>query len=254
MKDLIKRINTLVCLFILVHVSFFVFSQEESTFTQNGIVFQGYSNNQLKQGVWEGFRNGVRAEVRTYLNDSMNGIYIKFDTTGKIIEIRDYKNNELNGIRMMLDSGQKVKDIKYYNDGDVSGLNFSYFRNGKIRKEALYPTKGLLNNINSSELFNDDMGIEFFLDDSTLFDGNLWYENGNKRLECMIDLSEDTTYVFFNQYYPDKKLLRVGCIKSYYDKVSRIRTWSKCCVWKCYDIYGNLTNEKQYSYCPPNRP
>jgi antitoxin component YwqK of YwqJK toxin-antitoxin module len=237
-------------LILILIVSSSAYSQKKSEFIQNGITFKGYTNNNLKFGVWEGLIDSRRVEIRTYFNDSLNGILMKFDRTGRITEVIDFKDNKINGIRLLLDSNQNIEHLRYYEKGDVSGINLSFYDSGKIFRESIWPSRNVPTYFNSIEMFDDGSVYDYYLDDSTLYSGNTWYSNGNVKVSCKIQIRADTTYNTFKQYYPNGKLQKEGCLFYVNDLTRSVRLWEECCIWKIYSLDGTFKKEEYSMICP----
>ena len=113
---------------ILLLVPFLLFSQTK----------EGYIDEKgWKQGMHKHHTGSWLCE-RTYVNDTLIGLFRKYTKDGVICETGFFKNNEYDSLWIEYYSDGSVKTIKSYNKGIKHGEYKEFFKSGKLKYEAVF--------------------------------------------------------------------------------------------------------------------
>lgn len=156
--------------------------------------------------VWEDENYLIKG---SYLDDSLDGLYIEYFENKLIHIIGNYKKGlKVGEFRTYHDNGN-LYFIENFEDGKLNGLWQQYYNTGKLREERFYQK----NNIVTSNVIE-------------------WYDNGNKKNNC--------EYV-----YENNQKLNHGTFISYYENgvIQSINQYTKgkpSGDWKGFYENGNI--------------
>jgi len=109
-------------------------------YTKKGVrISSGFEKNNLLDSVLTlYFLSGNIYSTSRYLNDTLNGPFIKYREDGTIYSASNYTNGKLNGWYIEYrNNGVKKYEEEYYN-GKTTGNRRLYFENGQVQGEFLW--------------------------------------------------------------------------------------------------------------------
>ena len=110
------------------------------------------------------YKTGILRAVSNFINDTLNGEYIDFDSLGNIKYIEQYKSNKLDGDCKYFYTNGNIKRVENYKDGQMSfgkcyklnGEDTLYFRRNINPKFGIGTFQDFVN-----ENFNDNKNINY---------------------------------------------------------------------------------------------
>ena len=235
----------IICVFILLSSN--SFSQTFDKYELNGLLYSGYKINELKQGLWIAYHNSSIISTIQFMNDTVNGPFIKFDTTGRVSEIIEFKMGNRIGLHLTFYDSMRLKKLSYYDELPCPLLNFplpsssgysvEYFKTGNKKTEQIWPTKDFPKYCNSiRNLINVLCGVDFVICDTIIYNGSMWFSNGKPLIETEILLNDDSTIVKFNKFTDKGELVLTGRI---YLSITKTE-----CIWVRNGIWTYFRNNK----------
>ena len=104
---------------------------------ETGVVMEeGYLLDGKKFGQWITFnpKDGKVTSITNYVNDAIDGLYLKFSNREQVDMKTSYRQNNLHGKYAELNFGRPTKEANYV-DGQLDGLYKEFYSNGKLLKE-----------------------------------------------------------------------------------------------------------------------
>ena len=103
------------------------------------VVEEGYLLNGKKFGQWVTYDPKSRkvTSITNYVDNNLDGIFLKFSNREQIDMKTSYKMNQLDGKYEELNFGRATKEAEYVN-GELNGIYKEYYSNGKLLKEVEY--------------------------------------------------------------------------------------------------------------------
>jgi antitoxin component YwqK of YwqJK toxin-antitoxin module len=206
---------------IIVHIE--DFCKETFDENENRLIVGSYNEHGQKHGQVTKFSYGQVDQIESYLNDTLNGLFLKFNYKGFIRSKGDYHNGAKSGtwttfydngllesLEVHLNSSQYLFTSYYENqqieseakviDGLYEGTLRNFHENGSLQSEKIYKNgriidgeiKCFYDNGNTESIFKYENGES----EGLCF---TYYNNGNLKTKCYFSKGEKAG--LFEQYY-----------------------------------------------------
>lgn len=287
--------KNLILLFVLNSILFIpsVIAQEEPekiTYLENDTVvyhypieskttlLKGRLINNLKQGTWYAyFDKSYLTDIRTYVNDTIHGKFIRFYANGNIYEESIIYKGMYDGEVKRYFENKQLANLSTYSNNNRNGKSLDYFENGKLQAELVYRndtpigiaiTYDEAGNIASKENY-DSLGLmlgkQYYYNEGIINSVNTYRNDTLNGEEITFFTNGKTKEILFYQnglihgpyisYYKNEKYRLVGDMvngkydggwKSYYEtgEIEFEATYDNGIGHKIvYDIDGKILNE-----------
>lgn len=138
-----------------------------------------------------------------------------------------------------------LKSTEIYIDETI-GLLREYSRNGILVQECIFPIYDSLyfNSAKSGDIYVE---YQITINDSAIFMGNQWYENGHRKLVC---INPGIDSIVYFQYFDTCENLRLSGAFKYLCSEQHYCFWKEIGEWKWYDEKLSIIDQKIFSKQP----
>lgn len=204
--------------------------------SNKGINEIGTAREGLREGTWISYKNGTKTEMTNYVNGKKQGPHVLFYNNNSIKVYENYYQGAIFGISCEYTITGKIITIKYYRwiSQGKSELkqNISMNEYGQVSVDVIKRN-------NDSLIFTDGSCgnlwtiSSYSLDDSTVLNGNRWYDNGNPEI-IVIPRTENGVVVFdITRYKKDGGKIYSGSCRFVCDSYQSC-CWEKNNDWVYY--------------------
>ncbi len=197
-----------------------------------------------KNGKYTEFNKDCSVEVSAiYMNDSLEGKYIRNDRKGRILENYNYHDNKMTGVNYLYQHGDTVPVAEFHcNMGYFDGTSYEFYENTRVVKKTLecsmsdsipfyyYREEQGANYKVSKNSNNYSSYYSYSHLPTSVGKITCYYKNGTKSIEVVDGKNRtDTTDAAYRPKYN-----------------GRISFSKKGDLWKFWDVSGNLVKQIDY--------
>ena len=201
-------------------------------------------NGQM-EGEWQYYKNGKLIRLINFSRGVFEGPYVEYFLNGNEKIVAYYQRSICVGTWVEFYENQKIRELRFYDpNGNFTSERKVYSQTGQLLIHQKWPTKDSLG-YNSALCGDNWQSLSVHINDSLIFNGNEWYDNGKPKILCQGSFMHDDYIVNFTSFYLNGTKHISGAFIYFCDEYC---CWQKIGKWSWFE--NDIVVKEEYYSIP----